>query len=127
MHKILIVDDDQDFVNATSLVLSKSGYEVYFELSANSAMGRIKEIKPDLIILDVMFPENPSAGFELAREIQHVYDNLPIIMLTAINEKFPLGFQNEHIDESWLPVEVFLEKPVEFDLLKNKIAEMLDS
>jgi CheY-like chemotaxis protein len=83
---------------------------------------------PDLVVLDVMFPEDASAGFELARSMRHKNQNLkdvPILMLTAINTKFPLGFGAKDIDDDWLPVTDFLEKPVDFDLLRQKIAELL--
>lgn len=125
MKKILIVDDDQDFSNAARIVLSHSGYEVFNELSASHALEKIQTVSPDLLILDVMFPENPSAGFEIARQVQESHPDLPILMLTAINEKFPLGFNKGNINENWLPIDSFLEKPVDFDVLKNKIEEMV--
>ncbi len=46
-------------------------------------------------------------------------------MLTAVNQKFPLGFSNSDIDSTWLPVAEFLEKPIDFDVLKAKINKVL--
>jgi CheY-like chemotaxis protein len=60
--------------------------------------------------------------------MRHKNNNLkdiPILMLTAINTKFPLGFGAKDIDEDWLPVTDFLEKPVDFDLLRQKVAQLL--
>lgn len=51
--------------------------------------------------------------------------DIPILMLTAVNTEFPLGFGSQDIGNEWLPVEDFLEKPVDFDLLKKKVSEML--
>ena len=85
---------------------------------------------PDLAILDVMFPEDASAGFELARFMRHEKEqlkNIPILMLTAINTKFPLGFGSKDIDEEWMPVTEFLEKPVDFDVLREKVAKLLNA
>ena len=87
-----------------------------------------ESFRPDLVILDVMFPEDPSAGFELARSIQHDDENLkgiPILMLTAINVRFPLGFGSRDIDEEWLPVSDFLEKPIDLNVLRKKVADLL--
>jgi hypothetical protein len=50
---------------------------------------------------------------------------IPILMLTAINTKFPLGFGPKDIDDDWLPVTEFLEKPVDFDVLVNKVSKLL--
>ena len=128
MAYILIVDDDEDFATASATVLRQAGHEVDIILDIDSARASMAERLPDLAVLDVMFPEDSSAGFELARTM-HLEDerlkNVPILMLTAINASFPLGFSSEDIDDTWLPVSDFLEKPVEFEVLKQKVAELL--
>ncbi|MEJ2703742.1 MAG: hypothetical protein P8Z79_15005 [Sedimentisphaerales bacterium] len=81
-----------------------------------------------LVVLDVMFPEDESGGFELARFMRRQSEkltNVPILMLTAINTKFPLGFSTKDIDDDWLPVADFLEKPVDFELLRHKVSMLL--
>ena len=128
MAYLLIVDDDEDFTSAAEIVLSSSGHTVKTELDINSAKERLQEKVPDLLILDVMFPESSSAGFDLAREIrisEGKVKDVPILMLTAVNAKFPLGFSSDDIDDNWLPVEEFLEKPVDLDMLNSKVTEML--
>ncbi|MBC8470169.1 MAG: response regulator [Planctomycetes bacterium] len=130
MPYLLIVDDDEDFASTTATVLRKEGYDVQVELDIESAVKSMESKPPDLAILDVMFPENASAGFELARSMRHKsgkLKNIPILMLTAINTKFPLGFGPKDIDESWMPVTEFLEKPVDFDVLREKVAKLLSS
>jgi CheY-like chemotaxis protein len=77
-----------------------------------------------------MFPEDASAGFELARSMRHESGKLkdiPILMLTAINTKFPLGFGPKDINDRWMPVTEFLEKPVDFDVLREKVAKLLSA
>ena len=128
MSYLMIIDDDEDFVTATATVLRDAGHEVKIELDVKSAEKSMNERLPDLVIMDVMFPENSSAGFELARTMRHYNEKLkdiPILMLTAVNEVFPLGFSSRDIDDHWLPVKDFLEKPVDLDLLSNKISKML--
>ena len=130
MAYVLIVDDDQDFANAAATALRDTGHEVAIELDTESATKSMEQRRPDLVVLDVMFPENACAGFELARHIQHHSDALkgiPILMLTAVNTKFPLGFSSRDIDKDWLPVTDFLEKPVSLDVLRDTAAALLAS
>jgi two-component system OmpR family response regulator len=128
MAYILIVDDDADFAHAASVVLKSMGHETEIKLDTKDLRRKIAQRRPDLLILDVMFPENDSAGFDAAREIRTdpKLPAFPILMLTAVNTKFPLGFSAEDIDESWLPITDFLEKPVDFDVLKKKVSALLE-
>ena len=128
MAYLLIVDDDEDFAEASAIVLRSDGHEVKIELDIKSGEKSLQERYPDLLVLDVMFPESSSAGFDLARKIRlsgEKLSDIPILMLTAVNTEFPLGFGSQDIGNGWLPVEDFLEKPVDFDLLKKKVFEML--
>lgn len=113
--KIFIVDDDRDMVDSLKMVLEASGYETGASYEASEALEKAKKYKPDLIILDVMFPENPSEGFELARKFHddESINKVPVIIFSAINERFNLGFSEKDRDESWLPVKHFVEKPIQ--------------
>lgn len=128
MAYIVIVDDDEDFASAAATALRNAGHEVQIEPDAAGAIGNMETRPPDLAILDVMFPENPSAGFELARTMRHDSEKLktvPVLMLTAVNARFPLGFSDQDIDDTWLPVADFLEKPVDLDSLEDKVQALL--
>jgi two-component system sensor histidine kinase/response regulator len=128
MAYILIVDDDEDFAETTATVIRNEGHDVHIELDTESAARSMQNRTPDLVVLDVMFPEDASAGFELARFMRHDNEMLkmvPILLLTAINARFPLGFGPNDIDSEWMPVTEFLEKPVDFDVLKDKVAKLL--
>lgn len=128
MPYIMVVDDDEDFADAEATVLRADGHEVSVELDIASAEKSLERRAPDLIILDVMFPEDNSAGFAFARRLRTGAEQLksiPIIMLTAINQEFPLGFGRDDIDADWMPVTEFLEKPVDLDVLSRRVAALL--
>ena len=128
MASLMIVDDDEDFASAASTILRKAGHRVHIELDPDSATRRMEQERPDLVILDVMFPENPSGGFSLARAMHR--DNgklkgIPVLMLTAVNTTSPSGVDGDDIDGDWLGVSDFLEKPVDFDVLNDKVDALL--
>ena len=130
MKKIYIIDDDRDIVESMSMVLKANGYEVSAQYNDENVIENVLKYNPDLIILDVMFPENNSVGFEIAREIKgnDKLTNIPIIMLSAVNEKgiYVGRLTSQDIDESWLPVSILLDKPVQPKELLLQVKSMLD-
>jgi two-component system, OmpR family, response regulator VicR len=78
--KILVVDDEKPIADILQFNLKKEGYEVYCAYDGNEALKKIEEVKPDLILLDIMLPEKD--GMEVCREVRKKYE-MPIIMLTA--------------------------------------------
>ncbi|MHC4916578.1 MAG: response regulator transcription factor [Planctomycetota bacterium] len=130
MAYLLIVEDDEDFASAIATALRSAGHEVDIQLDTENGLKSMRERKPDLLILDVMFPEDSSAGFNLARTVRHYVEELkelPVLMLTAVNSKFPFAFSTKDIDDHWLPVADFLEKPVDLEVLKKKVSSILEA
>jgi two-component system alkaline phosphatase synthesis response regulator PhoP len=129
MKKIYIIDDDRNIVEAMRIVLQAHGYEVAAQYDEENVVENLAAQKPDLVILDVIFPQNPSAGFDIARQIKNSKStaSIPIIMLSAINEKgvYAGTFSNNDRDDSWLPVDQFIEKPIQNDQLLQKIKTVL--
>jgi CheY-like chemotaxis protein len=127
MAKIMIIDDDVDLAEDLSLILKNAGHQTSIRDDTDGAVVLLVEQKPDLLILDVMFPENPAGGFDLAREIRSTPElgDLPVILLTAINQEFPMDFSSKDIDPEWMPVQDFLEKPVAPEVLLEKVDDLL--
>jgi len=130
MKKIYIIDDDRDIVESISMVLKANGFEVFAQYNDENVIENVSQYNPDLIILDVMFPENSSAGFNIARDLKrnNKLTNIPIIMLSAVNEQgiYMGQFTDKDIEESWLPVSKFLDKPVQPKELLLQVKSMLN-
>jgi len=124
--KILIIDDDPDFVDSVRAVLEARDYIVDSAPDGTEGFKKAKEIIPNLIILDVMMTKN-TEGFEVSREFQKDDDlkSIPIIMITGIREQMNLAFGFEP-DSTWLPVKAVLEKTIKPDQLLAKVAEFIN-
>lgn len=122
-NKVLVIDDDNEFVEAMTNVLDAKGYEVDSAPNGKVGIAKAKERKPDIILLDVMMTTK-SEGFDVARELNKdkKLKDVPIIMITGVRKemKLPFGFEP---DETWLPVKGVLEKPVKPDVLLKTVEE----
>lgn len=130
MPKILIIEDDVDMAEAVRMPLEASGYEVVHALSGEEGLQKVKEVEPDLIILDVMM-ETTTAGFQVSLQLRSpdpaseyaAYRNTPILMLTAIHTTTSLRFGP---DEGYLPVDEFVEKPIDPDGLLEQVRALIE-
>ena len=124
--KILIVDDDPDLVEAMKVVLESKNYRVVTAESGEEGLKKVKAERPDLIILDVMM-ESRDKGFDVSRKIRadKTTKDVPILMLTAVKEETGTGFARQAGDETWLPVDAYIEKPLKPDELLTRVEELL--
>jgi len=125
MATILVIDDDQDFLDATRLTLQQAGFAVDTALTPEDGIRKVKNNTPDLVVLDVMMPVGYE-GFEVAKTIRDDLKlrDLPIIVLTSLQEKKQLPYRfAPHAD--YLPVDVFLDKPARPEELVAKIKQLL--
>ncbi len=128
-EKILMIDDDDDLVYAMRLPLEAAGFKVSRAASGDEGLKCVKDIKPDLIILDVMM-DTTTAGFQVSLALRNkdphseyaAYRSIPILMLTAIHSTTPLRFGP---DQDFLPVDAFIEKPIEPNALVARVRELL--
>lgn len=122
---ILMIDDDPEFVDATSNLLDAKGYDVISASNGREGFEKAQNNKPDLILLDVMMTTK-SEGFDVAREMNkdESIKNTPIIMITGVRKEMNLPFGFEP-DETWLPVAKVLEKPVKPDVLLETVSKII--
>jgi CheY-like chemotaxis protein len=121
--KILIIDDDVDFVEAMATLLEAKGYEVLKTHSGQEGFEKAKGVGPDLILLDVMMTHK-SEGFDIARSLkgEDKTKDVPVVMITGIRKEMNLPFGFEP-DSDWLPVKALLEKPVKPETLLKVVSE----
>ncbi len=126
MARILIIDDDNDFIEATKILLESRNYEVISADNTKEGLQLLENGKPDLLILDVMM-ENKAAGFIVSRQVRKnpKFQKLPILMLTGMREQTGFFFPGEPKSDKFLPVNEFLEKPFSKEILLEKIDKLL--
>lgn len=126
MKKILLVDDDVEFCESNRDLLEAEGYEVIEAHDGAAGLEKAKAEKPDLMILDVMMATD-TEGFEVARKIPETPElkNMKVLLVTGIVKDMHLPFGVEP-DETWLPVQRVLEKPIRPDALLAAVREQLD-
>ncbi len=124
--KILIIDDDQDITEALKAILESEQYDVITATSRADGMEKIRSDKPDLIVLDVMM-STWHDGFEMSRELKKdpQFKEMPILMLTGVKDKTGIEFRSTAGDPDWLPVDSFLDKPVEPQVLLSEVKKLL--
>jgi len=125
MAKILVIDDDQDLLDAVRLMLETEHFEVETALTPEQGIEQVKSVAPDLVVLDVMMP-NDYEGFAVARTIREELKlrSLPIIILSCVHEKKAVPYRFAP-DEDYLPVDVFLDKPIDTARLLEIVRELL--
>jgi CheY-like chemotaxis protein len=133
--KVLTVDDDRDLVETLRIVLESGGYEVVAAYDAETGLQKVRSERPDLVLLDVMMP-SATEGFHFVWKLRNLegeyFRTVPVIVLTAIHEKTELRFYPDSGDGSYkageyLPVQDFMDKPVEPKDLLERVERVLSA
>jgi CheY-like chemotaxis protein len=125
--KVLIVDDDEDFIAISRFSLESQGYQVLAATSAKEGWRVIKKEYPQLIILDLMM-ENMDAGMALSQKIKKNprFSSIPILMLSSITRDTGMDFSPRNAEDlRQLHVDEFGTKPIKSKLLVEKVARLL--
>ncbi|MDD5723029.1 MAG: response regulator [Syntrophales bacterium] len=122
--KVLLIDDDRDFLMATKLILEKSGYAVFTAENGKSGVDMIKSVSPDLAIVDMMM-ETWGEGFDVVAEVRSMDrgKDMPLIILSGVDLQGP--YQSFEPSEEFPKVDMILHKPVKADDLIQHVKELL--
>ena len=114
--RVLIVDDDQDFATLSAIRLEEAGYEVYSETEGMRVLQRVNEVRPDLVILDIMLAGVD--GLNLLKNLRKAALSVPIIIITGKATMMKDVFEMEGSAG-------FFPKPVDTKLLVKRIKELI--
>ena len=124
--RILIIDDDVDFIDLNRAVLENSGFEVVTAFSGREGMDKVKFEAPDLILLDLMM-EKHDTGFSFAKTIKADprYKDIPILMISSVAGETGYDFSQD-LDGYWMKTDGFINKPVAPEELVKRINSLLE-
>jgi CheY-like chemotaxis protein len=147
---VLIVDDDMGTVKYLSTLLQENGYSPHYACDGKEGMRKLKELKPDLLILDVMMPQK--SGFVLFNQMKQDVElkDIPVIMLTSVGRVVDIDMKEEKKGDTFSEVkesfaeklekmvdsyrgkgkvrpEAFIDKPIEPEILINEVKRLIGS
>jgi CheY-like chemotaxis protein len=124
--RILIIDDDVDFIDLNRAVLENSDFEVVTAFSGREGMDKVKFEAPDLILLDLMM-EKHDTGFSFAKTIKADprYKDIPILMISSVAGETGYDFSQD-LDGYWMKTDGFINKPVAPEELVKRINSLLE-
>ena len=124
--KILVVDDDADFVESTAAILEASGYEVIASYNGEEGLEKAKSELPQLIIIDLMMNTiNEGYGFCLEIRKDKRFKNVPLLMISSAHQTDIFKDLDFVPDDIWFPIDTFLDKPVDRDTLLGYVSKLV--
>ena len=124
--RILMIDDDPDYVDGMKAILTKAGYEVEVAYNPKDGFETLGTKSYDLLLLDIMMGRG-AEGVMVARKINKDPElrKIPMLIITGIREQMNFLFPGQPVDERFLSTDGLLEKPVEPKLLLEKVSSLL--
>ncbi len=125
-RKILLVDDDIDFLHQMQLQLEALNFNVVTAETRDQAEKLVAQADLDLAVVDLMMQEVDD-GFTLCHHIKKSAPAVPVIMVTAVTSETGMAFDaSTHEEKSWVKADALLAKPVRFEQLKREIDRLLE-
>lgn len=123
--KILIIDDNRDFLFAMETFLKRQGFDTITAEDGQKGLGLAQKERPNLVLLDVMM-ETLFSGFEVCKRLKSDPElkDIPVIGITGMGDELGVHFDKERDGEYFSP-DSFFEKPVDKEKLLSKIGELL--
>ena len=124
--KILVVDDDIDYVESTEAILEANGYDVVAAYDGKEGFDKAKSELPQMILVDLMM-NTINEGYDLVRKIRSDkrFDEVPLIMISSAHQVEAFKDANFVPDEVWFPIDMFLDKPIDKETLLKHVSKML--
>jgi CheY-like chemotaxis protein len=123
MAKVLVVDDDPDFVNYASKVLGKAGHEVVSAANGAKALQTMRQDVPDVVLLDIMMSYILD-GLDVSREMAEdpTLKDVPVIMVTSLTG---IKGSGAFPTDEYVPADEWLSKPVDPDMLLQRVDQIV--
>jgi len=124
--KILMIDDDPDFVSGIKAILDKAGFEVEVAYNPKDGLQALQTKKYDLLLLDIMMGRG-AEGIMIARKLRKDVKlrELPVLILTGMREQIAFLFPGEPVHPRFVEVDELVEKPIEPKLLLEKVNHLI--
>jgi CheY-like chemotaxis protein len=124
--RILIIDDDPEFVDGIMSVLKKADYEVDAAYNPKEGFKTLQSKPYDMLLLDIMMGRG-AEGVMFARKIKKIEKlrEIPTLIITSIREQIAYLFPGQPLRPNILPTDALLEKPVEPQLLLDTVSKLL--
>ena len=125
--QLLIIDDDPEYVEGIQSILTKAGYAVDVAYNPKDGFDALKSKKYDLLLLDIMMGRG-AEGVMMARKINKEPDlrEIPVLIITGIREQMAFLFPGQPVHPRFLPTDELIEKPVDPNLLLDKVSHLLE-
>ena len=125
--QLLIIDDDPEYVEGIESILTNAGYKVDVAYNPDDGFKALQSKKYDLLLLDIMMGRG-AEGVMVARKINKDPDlrQIPVLIITGIREQMAFLFPGQPVHPRFLPTDELIEKPVDPNLLLEKVSHLLE-
>ena len=123
MKRVLVVDDDPDFVEIISVILRKEGYELEAASNGNQALEKMRASPPDILLLDVMMSgilDGVNVSFQMAEDPK--LKSVPIVMISSIPDS---PHAQDFPTDEFVPISAWITKPVQPQQLVKTVKRLI--
>lgn len=126
--KILIIDDDPDFVDGIKSILEKADYAVDVAYNPKDGLNTLQTEPPDLLLLDIMMGRG-AEGIMIARKMRKdaKLREIPVLIITGIREQIAFLFPGEPVHPGFVSVDELVEKPVDPQFLLERVSALIQA
>jgi two-component system, OmpR family, alkaline phosphatase synthesis response regulator PhoP len=126
--RLMIIDDDPDFVAGIRAILDGAGYDTEVAYNPKEGFAALKARSHDLLLLDIMMGRG-AEGVMMARKLRKdpTLKDLPILIITGIREQIAFMFPGQAVHPNFVALNELIEKPVEPDLLLERVKALLQA